>query len=491
MLKKIKKEHYIGGHWITGQGEAFSSFNPADSSTLWTGTSATEDEMLQAFDAAHKALPKWSAMTVEARAEHITAFAKQIEAKHDELTTLISLETGKPRWEAATETAAVIGKAALSVKAYHERTSSKQSPAGDSTSHLRYKPHGVVAVIGPFNFPAHLSNGHIMPALIAGNTIVYKPSELTPAVAAFILECWHDSGLPPGVLNGVQGGLNTSKAILRGNLQALYFTGSYHVGRQIHHQFAERPEIMMALEMGGNNPLLIDKVENLDAAVYNTILSSFITAGQRCTCARRVLIPDTNEGDRFLKLFIKSSMAIKVGPYTDAPEPFIGPVIRNQHALHHLKAQENLTSMGGESLLPMRLMAENTGFLSPGIIDMTDVSDAPDEEIFAPLVQIYRYSNFEHALELANQTRYGLSAGILSDSHANYQTFFNNIRAGIINWNKPTTGAGGSMPFGGIGRSGNHRPSAYFAADYCAYPIASMEKSNLTLPNELSPGIIL
>ncbi|AHE67251.1 NAD-dependent aldehyde dehydrogenase [Legionella oakridgensis ATCC 33761 = DSM 21215] len=346
-------------------------------------------------------------------------------------------------------------------------------------------------MLGPFNFPAHLSNGHIVPALLAGNTVVYKPSELAPAVAELILQCWHDSGLPGGVLNGIQGDATSAQLLLQQDIQGVYFTGSYKTGLAIHQQFSKRPDIILALEMGGNNPLIIDTVKDMQAALYHTMISAFITAGQRCTCARRVMIPDDHFGDQFLEHFIQSCKKIRVGQFTETPEPFMGPVIRHAHALTHLKTQEQLKTAGGNSLLAMSLLVDNTGLLSPGIMDMSQVKHPADEEIFAPFVQIYRYHHFEDALVLANQTQYGLAAGVITDHYERYEQFYHTIRAGLINWNRPTTGAASNMPFGGIGHSGNHRPSAYFAADYCVYPIASLEQPQLSTPKKLLPGIEL
>ena len=489
MKHDTQTHHYINGRWTQGQGEAFISTNPADNSTLWQGTNATEDEVSAAYQAARNALPAWAHLDISSRIQHIRQFAGQVSNKHVELSRLIALETGKPWWEAQTETTAVIAKAELSIRAYHERTTEKQTVNQDITQALRFKPHGVVAVLGPFNFPAHLSNGHIIPALLAGNTVVYKPSELTPAVAAFMMACWHDSGLPPGVINCIQGGAKTAQCLLDQDIQGVYFTGSYATGRLINKRFSERPEIILALEMGGNNPLIIDQVANTPAAVYHALLSTFITAGQRCTCARRMMIPNTIEGDAFLTAFLRASTTLRVGPFTDTPEPFMGPVISHAHAEAHLNAQLNLQQLGGTSLLTMSLINENTGLLSPGVMDMTHVANPPDEEIFAPFVQIYRYSDFEEALTQANQTRYGLAAGLFSDNPVRFQHFYQTIRAGLINWNRPTTGAASSLPFGGVGRSGNHRACAYFAADYCAYPIASLEQPTLVLPESILPGI--
>ncbi|VEB37673.1 succinylglutamate-semialdehyde dehydrogenase [Legionella cherrii] len=483
------KGHYISGQWIQGHGTTLESLNPAYGTLFWQGTNATQQEISSAYHAAHQALFPWSALDFETRANYIQKFAKQIEKNRDQLARLIALETGKPLWEAHTEVNAVIGKINLSIQAYQERTGTKITKTTEANACLRFKPHGIVVVLGAFNFPAHLSNGHIVPALLAGNTILYKPSEHTPAVAEFVMQCWHESELPPGVINCLQGDATCAKVLLAQDIQGVYFTGSYATGLRIHQQFADKPEVILALEMGGNNPLVIDEVTDLEAAVYHTLLSTIITAGQRCTCARRVIIPDSTQGDEFLQRFIKMCTSVKVGPFDQKPEPFMGPVISHVQALKHIHSQKNLTESGGISLLPMTLLAEYTGLLSPGIIDMTHFENPPDEEIFAPLVQIYRYTDFEHAIYLANQTRYGLVAGLFSNNEQNYQQFYQHVRAGLINWNRPTTGAASSLPFGGVGLSGNHRPSAYFAADYCAYPVASMEQSLLTMPEQIVPGI--
>lgn len=494
-MSKLKlmnsKGHYINGAWFRGEGTTLESINPAYGTLLWQGTNATDQEVSMAAVAAQRALPSWANTSFEQRANYTKEFAKQIEINRTELAQLISLETGKPLWESATEVSAVIGKIALSIQAYQERTSPTQTTTAEANAVLRYKPQGVVVVLGAFNFPAHLSNGHMVPALLAGNSILYKPSEQTPAVAELIMQCWHNSGIPAGVVNCVQGDATTGKNLLSQNIQGVYFTGSYPTGLRIHQQFSDRPEVILALEMGGNNPLVIDDVSDINSAVYLAILSTMITSGQRCTCARRVIIPNTHQGDEFLKRFIKACDTLKVGPFDQQPEPFMGPVISHVQALKHLHAQKLLIDAGAESLLPMNLLSEYTGLLSPGIVDMTRVTNPPDEEIFAPFVQIHRYEHFEQAIQLANQTRYGLAAGLFSDHPEKYEQFFREVRAGLINWNRPTTGAASSLPFGGVGLSGNHRPSAFFAADYCAYPIASLEQPLLSTPATLLPGIIL
>lgn len=482
---------YLNGHWIQGNGPDLISTNPAYGSLVWEGTQATEKEIVTAANAAHQALISWSSLNFEQRASYIQEFAKYVEANRSQIAQLISEETGKPLWESQTEVTAVIGKIALSIQAYKERTWPKYHTTPEVNTCLRFKPQGVVLVLGAFNFPAHLSNGHIIPALLAGNTLLYKPSEQAPAVAELIMQCWHDSGVPAGVINCLQGGVSCAKILLEQDIQGVYFTGSYATGLKINQHFSNKPEVILALEMGGNNPLIVAEVEDIKAAVYQTLLSTLITSGQRCTCARRLIIPNTHQGDEFLRQLIAAYSNIKIAPFDAESEPFMGPVISNEHALTLLKAQHSLIKKGGEPLLHMQLLQENTGLLSPGILEMSSVPLPPDEELFGPLTQVYRYEDFGHALDLANQTRYGLAAGLLGGKEEQYRQLYQTVRAGLINWNRPTTGAASSLPFGGVGLSGNHRPSAYFAADYCSYPIASMEQDKLILPASTLPGIFL
>lgn len=482
--------HYINGQWQFGLGNAFSAVNPATGESIWQGREANENEVILAYQAAANALSSWRRLSLAARISFLQKFADIVAHRKENLATLISLETGKPLWESVTEVNAVIGKVNISIEAFKSRSSTQQVHQPDGQAYVTYKPHGVVAVLGPFNFPAHLSNGHIVPAILAGNTVIYKPSELTPTTAAFIMQCWHDTGLPIGVINCIQGGIASGQYLLQQPIHGVYFTGSYKAGVAINTLFGTKPEVILALEMGGNNPLVIDNaLQNIPAAIYTSLLSVYLTAGQRCSCARRMLIPNNSFGDEFLKQFITASQRLQIGAYTDRPEPFMGPVIRHEHAMAHLQAQEKLLQIGGVALLKMTLVKENLSFLTPGIVDMTVATSFSDEEIFAPLVQVYRYDNFEQALLLANQTQYGLVASLLSDDKQHYQQFNDTIRTGLIYWNRPTTGANSYLPFGGVGRSGNHRPSAFFAADYCSYPIACIEQDTLTLPSPCLPGI--
>ncbi len=486
-------KHYIDGHFIIGSGKPLTAINPCNETPSFHGHHATPAEVLAAFEAARHSTKRWAQLSLQKRIQYLKAFEAIIKKQQEKLTALIALETGKPLWEAQTETEAVIQKINISIDAYHARTAHETTKAPDNSLHqLRYKPHGVIAVLGAFNFPAHLSNGHIIPALLAGNTVVYKPSEYTPSVAEFIAECFHAIKLPQGVFNLIQGGAETAHALIETPVHGVCFTGSYQTGASIHQALSKRPEVLLALEMGGNNPLVIDThLKDIKAAVYHTLLSAYLTTGQRCTAARRLILPDTPLGEAFLDALIKATLSLTIGAPGSTPTPFMGPLIHPSQALKHCQTQTALIAQGAAPLLEMKRQDPHRAFVTPGILDMKDVYQVADEEIFAPLLQVHRYHDFDEALSLANQTQYGLSAGLLGDNKAHYEQFYETVRAGLINWNRPTTGASSNLPFGGVGHSGNHRPSAYFAADYVAYPTASIESATLQLPKTPMPGIHL
>ncbi|GLX78035.1 N-succinylglutamate 5-semialdehyde dehydrogenase [Thalassotalea insulae] len=482
----------INNEWQAGHGNEISSLNPAKNEVIWQGKSATAEQVDAAIKSARTAFESWSNTSLEQRIALTERFAQQLTDNKEALATTIAQETGKPLWETRTEVGAMIGKIAISIKAYHERTGTVENPMPGAKAFIRHKPHGVVAVFGPYNFPGHLPNGHIVPALIAGNTLVFKPSELTPLVAEQTLKLWQQAGLPAGVINLVQGEVETGKALANHpQIDGLFFTGSSTTGKFLHEQFGGQPGKILALEMGGNNPLIVKGITDVDAAVHDIIQSAFITTGQRCTCARRLFIEQGEQGDALIEKLVASTKAIKIGYYDDQEQPFIGSMISERAALGLVAAQAQLVALGGKSLLPLTHKEAGTGFVTPGIIDVTEITEMPDEEHFGPLLKIYRYQDFDQAIDEGNNTAFGLSAGLLADSEADYQHFFKRIRAGIVNWNKPITGASSAAPFGGIGDSGNHRASAYYAADYCAFPVASVEAEKMSLPENLSPGLTI
>ncbi|GHD59377.1 succinylglutamate-semialdehyde dehydrogenase [Jeongeupia chitinilytica] len=482
----------INGAWRPGSGTAFASCNPASGEPIWQGQAADAAEVDAAVAAARAAFPAWRDLDIEERIAVVRVFADLLRDAQADLAALIGRETGKPRWEALTEVTTMINKVEISLRAHAERTGEHESQQGDAQAVLRHRPHGVLAVFGPYNFPGHLPNGHIVPALIAGNVVVFKPSELTPMVAQKTVELWLAAGLPTGVIGLLQGGRETGVTLAaHPDVDGLLFTGSAATGYALHRQFAGRPEKILALEMGGNNPLIVDELADVPAALHHIVQSAFVSAGQRCTCARRLLVPRGEWGDALIARLIAVAQSIRVGAWDAEPPPFMGAVISNAAADALLAVQDRLIALGARPLLPLRRLKPGAALLSPAVLDVSDVAALPDDEYFGPLLQVQRYGDFDEAIALANRTRYGLAAGLLSDSAERYHRFWRDARAGIVNWNKPLTGASSAAPFGGIGASGNHRPSAYYAADYCAYPVASLEAPTLALPAQLPPGLQL
>lgn len=480
---------YIDKRWSKGQGNSFYSLDPSTQKTLWSGSQASFEDIQRAMDCARKAFTSFSKLSWETRCHYLERFTEEMKKKEAHLAFCITKEVGKPLWESQLEVKAILSKVDISIKAYRERTGSYKKIQKDTKQLLSHRAHGVVAVFGPFNFPAHIPCGHIIPALLAGNTVIFKPSEWTPLVGQELVKIWHQSGLPKGVLNLIQGQSDTGKLLSQHpQIDGLFFTGSSKVGKKLSIQFGRHPEKILALELGGNNPLIVHQVKNIEAACYHIIQSAFITSGQRCSCARRLILTQSRQNQKLLEALIDSCQNIQVGLYTEKEQAFMGTVISSQSAQQLLNKQNRLLKAGGKLLLKMKKKDSHPCLLTPGIIDVSKIARC-DEEIFGPLIQVIFVKNLSQAILEANHTRYGLAAGLLSDHKKHFLQFFSEIRAGIVNWNSPTTGASSNVPFGGVKMSGNHRPSAYYAADYCAYPIASIQKDTLSLPEKRSPGI--
>ncbi|MGA9582030.1 MAG: succinylglutamate-semialdehyde dehydrogenase [Allosphingosinicella sp.] len=450
-----------------------SSIEPATGAHLWTGeVGDVEAEVARA----RSAWAGWAARPLAVRIETLRRFANVVRGHKDALADLIARETGKPLWETATEVDAVVNKVDISVTAYSERTSQRRlEGALGARVAVRHKPHGVLAVLGPYNFPAHLPNGHIVPALLAGNAVVFKPSEKTPAVGEMLVRLFHEAGVPEDVIRCVQGAIDVGKALAASKgIDGLLFTGSARAGLALHRQFADAPHKILALEMGGNNPLVVWDAKDVPAAAVIAVQSAFMSSGQRCTGARRLIVQE-GQHEPLLAEIVKLAERIIVDHPHASPAPFMGPVIDNQSADQLQEAFLDLMIKGGRAIRRLDRPVADKPFLTPAIIDVTDVAERPDAELFGPVLQVIRVADFDAALAEANATRYGLAASLVGGSPELYDRFWANIRAGVINWNKPTNGAPSNAPFGGLGLSGNHRPSAFYAADYCAYPVTSSE----------------
>ncbi|KQV50971.1 succinylglutamate-semialdehyde dehydrogenase [Massilia sp. Root335] len=481
--------NYIGGAWLPGSGPLLATIDPSTGRQTWTSNESTAEDVDRAVQAAHAAFEGWALTPLEQRIAICQRFRDLLKEHNEELAAIIAEEVGKPLWEARTEVTTMANKVDISVQSHAARTGETSAKVADGNAVLRHRPHGVFAVFGPYNFPGHLPNGHIVPALIAGNTLVFKPSEYAPRTAVRTVQLWEQAGLPQGVLNLVNGGRATGVALGQADVDGILFTGSSQTGAALHKQFGGQPGKMLALEMGGNNPLVVWDVQNVDAAVHHAIMSAFISAGQRCTCARRLIVQDTPQGQAFIDRLVEVAARLAVGPSNAEPQPFMGPVVSAAVAKRLVQAQAMMEAQGGKVLLRMRQLDPDAGFVTAGIVDVTDATGIPDEEWFGPLLQVVRVADFDRAIDAANATEFGLAAALLSPSEDLWKRFAIKARAGVVNWNRPTTGAASSAPFGGVGKSGNHRPSAYYAADYCAYPVASIETSELEMPAKLSPGL--
>jgi succinylglutamic semialdehyde dehydrogenase len=449
------------------------SIEPATGQELWRGEHGDVDETVER---ARQAFPAWASQGLATRIELLRRFVNELRKDYDAFAELIARETGKPLWESQTEVDAVMNKVEISVSAYAERTGMmKLDSALQGAAAVRHKPHGVMAVLGPYNFPAHLPNGHIIPALIAGNTVVFKPSEKTPLVGAMLVKLFHRAGIPEDVVQLLIGGPDEGKALVdHPSVGGVLFTGSAQVGIAINKRLASNPSKIVALEMGGNNPIVLWNTPKLLDAAILIVQSAFTTAGQRCTAARRLIVK-SDLYDQAIEEVKKLADRMIIGGPMDEPQPFMGPVIDQQAADQLSDGFLYFVSNGGKPIKHMTQPREGLPFLTPGIVDVSEMKERPDVELFGPLLQVSKADDFDEAIAEANNTRFGLSASLIGGTPKDFEHFWAEIRAGVINWNRPTNGASSKAPFGGIGLSGNHRPAAWYAADYCAYPVASTE----------------
>ena len=449
------------------------SYEPATGAELWRAPHGNVDELVAR---ARSAWPAWASQPLATRIERVRRFANEVRKDQDEFAELIARETGKPLWEARTEVEAVMAKVEISVRAYAERTGQRKlDSALQGAAALRHKPHGVMAVLGPYNFPAHLPNGHIIPALIAGNAVILKPSEKTPAVGEKLLSFFVRAGVPQDLVQLLIGGPEEGKELVaHPDVDGVLFTGSAQVGIAINRKLATDPGKIVALEMGGNNPLVVWDTPKIDDVAALIVQSAFTTAGQRCTAARRLIVKNDMYDDVIGAVKALTDRIVIGAPFDD-PQPFMGPVIDMHTADQLTESFLYLISNGGKAISHMRRPREGLPFVTPALVDVTGMAERPDVELFGPLLQVVRVDDFDAAIAEANNTRFGLSASLVGGDPAQYNRFWANIRAGIVNWNRPTNGASSAAPFGGIGFSGNHRPAAFYAADYCAYPVTSTE----------------
>jgi succinylglutamic semialdehyde dehydrogenase len=453
--------------------EDIVSIAPATGEELWR---APPGDVEDAVARARRAWPSWAAQSLANRIELVRRFANEVRKEQDAFAELIAKETGRPLWDARTEVESVVARVEGAVAAYAERTAQRRRDnALQGTSALRHKPHGVMAVICPSAQPAQIPNGKILPALIAGNAVIFKPSEKTPATGEFLVRLLHRAGVPANVVQMVAGGVAEGQALVtHDGVDAVLFTGSAHTGIAIHRRMATHPGRLVSLSMGGNNPIVAWDTPKVQDAATLIVQSAFAGAGQRCTNARRLIVKASLYDELMAEVKGLADRIIVGAPF-DEPAPFMGPLIDNAAAEGLTESFVYLLSHGGRPIKHMVRPVTGLPFVSPAIIDTTAMKERPDVELFGPLLQVIRVDDFDQAIAEANRTRFGLVAALIGGAPEDYNKFWANVRAGAINWNRPTTTLAPGNPFGGIGISGNHRPGRLYAADSCAYPVSSTE----------------
>ena len=471
---------FIDGRWHSlPEGTSLCSRNPARPDEVVWSADGVEEHVGEAVEAARRAFPEWQAIGHEARVEALGRW-KQAATDHvDRLASLIGLETGKITSEARAEAGLVATKVDITLGPHSSgRVTGYDVAAGETRiGRCSFRPHGVMAVLGPFNFPAHLPNGHVVPALLAGNTVVFKPSDKTPAVGQALAEIAEAAELPPGVFNLVQGAAGPAgRLVADPGVDGILFTGSWPVGRRILEANLDTPGRIVALELGGSNPSVVMPDADLRQAVVECARAAFATTGQRCTCTRRIVL-HADIADQFIDVFCKVASTLVVGPGDSEDPVFMGPLINAESVDAVLAFQDELHERGGRVLVQSSRIDGEGHFVTPGVVLVDRFDIEQDRECFGPLVQISIASDFDDAVAQANATRYGLAASIFTRDDQTWNRFLAECRAGCVNRNCGTAGASGTLPFGGLGLSGNHRPAGAFSVDYCAHPVASMIES--------------
>jgi succinylglutamic semialdehyde dehydrogenase len=487
---------YIDGRFVIPEGAdlEWQVKSPGDLKDTVFEVQAKNDHVDLACLAAKAAYAKWAHLTLEQRMQYLWRLKEVFQAHAAPWAEIISRETGKPLWEGKNEVATIINKIDItlnhSMKLVKEELVSAALPGVDG--YVRYKPRGVMAVLGPFNFPGHLPNGHIIPALACGNTVVFKPSDKTPATGQFMAEMYQKAELPAGVFNLLQGQGEIGKRLSASEyVDGILFTGSYEVGLKIKQETLTHAWKILALEMGGKNATVIWDDADLEKATYETLIGAYLSAGQRCSGTSRVIVHKKVK-DKFVENFYVAAKKVTIGHWSE--NVFMGPLIDAGAVDKYVRFQEIAKREGAESLMRgKQLDLPRAGHYVTPSINLVPKFDEKSvyqkTEIFGPNVAIYAVDEFEEALKINNSTGFGLSMALFSKNRALYEKALIDAKVGLLNWNRTTNGASSRLPFGGMGKSGNDRPSAHFAVQYCTIPVASLEDPHPYDPAKNMPGI--
>lgn len=473
---------------------SFKDISPGDLNDLVMSVPYSYHHVDQAVEAAKNAYPAWTRLSIEERKKYLLRLKEAFEGMKTEMSQAISRDTGKPKWDADSEAGALMGKIDItlnySLDLIKEQRITNALPSVDGV--IRFRSRGVMAVIGPFNFPAHLPNGHIVPALITGNTIVFKPSEQTPFVGQMMAKAFEKAEFPAGVFNLVQGDGETGRKIAaHESVDGILFTGSYEVGLKIKQETLNHYWKILALEMGGKNATVIWNDAEMDKAIYETLVGAYMSTGQRCSCTSRVIVHE-DIADEFTDRFYEAAKKLTIGHWSE--NPFMGPLINAQAVEKYVRFQEIANRENCESLMRgKQLDLKHKGhYVTPSIhlVKKFDTNSVYQKsEIFGPNVAIYRTRDFDESMKIVNSTGYGLVMALFSKDKALYEKALVDARVGLLNWNRTTNGASSRLPFGGLGKSGNDRPSAHFAIQYCTVPMANLEDPTSFDPTKMLPGI--
>jgi succinylglutamic semialdehyde dehydrogenase len=449
------------------------SFEPATGRLLWEAPPSDVDAQIGLVE---RCWPAWAAMPSSYRVETIRRFANGVRAGEERLATLIARETGRPIWHARQEVTELAERTEKAIQAYAERTGRRETEgAMGARVALRHKPLGLMAIITPHVLPARIPVDTIVPALLAGNGVLFKPSEKAPATGELIVSLLHEAGVIEDLVQCVIGGGAVGKALVADErVHGVLFTGAAPTGLTIARACAGRPDRLLALDMGGNNPLIAWDTADIAGAAALIVQSAFTASGQHCLAARRLIVRDTLREPLLAEIRSLADRLIIGAPDGD-PVPFMGPVADMDAADGLTDSFLYLMSHGGRPIKHMQRPFEGLPFVTPAIIDVTAMAERPDIELFGPLLQVVTVASFEEAIAQANATRYGLCATLIGGAPEQYDRFWSSSRAGIVNWNRPSFALAPTAPAGGTGLSGNYRPGGHYAADHCAYPVASSE----------------
>lgn len=479
---ELKGNYFEGSfHPIKSFEKEITKFSPANlEQHLWTLKISKEhiEEVIQSATAGFKI---WRKKTAAERIAVLRNYQAEILKRVDEIAIALALETGKPLAECKNEAAGLAAKVDVTIKDSLPRIANQEYAEimPGITGHFNYKPLGPILIIGPFNFPCHLANGQIVSALLAGNSIIFKPSEKTAYSPQLMFECLHLAGFPKGVINLFQGdGALTAQLVSAPQIKAIHFTGSKEVGSKIAQSVATDFSKLLALELGGKNASLIHHDANFEHAIAECLNACFLTSGQRCTSTSLILIHESKIL-KFQNEFTQIAQKIIVGHPLEG-SPFMGPLIDEHAEKSYAFYQAKAISDGAHILLPaQKLKLKYPGYYWSPSIYLYDQQDKNKEfikqEIFAPNVTLIPYKDIDEGIDIINSTEYGLSFAVFTQNKDIAEQCMAEVDAGILNINRSTVGASARLPFGGCKNSGNFRPAGVTMIDSCVQLTSSLE----------------